>query len=181
MSQLETAEEMIGDHKYTMYMLAPIRSHNLLIDVGKMVGPAFGALIGSIMPSGKAEEPEEEPTDSEEGSEEEEPKEDSGDLSERQVDSELLASAVALLFTGLNKKTLEQVIHAFKEVTEVDGKLFGKGTNFDQHFRGELGNMYKWLAFGMNVQWGKSLSVLASGASGPGAQALRGLLKSQST
>lgn len=164
MSQKEGVVETIGEHEYTMYMLPPIQSHNLLIDVAKMVGPALGSLIGSLMPDGKSDAD----TDTEKES-----------LYEREVDGDLLSGAVAALFRDLNKQTFEQVIAAFKSVTHVDGKELNK--IFDFHFRGELDQMYLWLSLGVRVQWGKSLSALVSGASGPGVQALQGLLRSQST
>ncbi len=147
MSQQEGVTETIADREYTMYMMPPIASHNLLMDVAKMVGPAIGESLGALL-SGKS------------GG-------DAASVMEQQVTPELLSGALSTLFADINKTTMEKVIKAFREMTHVDGAPLDK--MFDRHFQGKLDEMYKWLAFGMRVQWGKSLSALASGASGLGA------------
>ena len=45
MSQRDGVTESIDGHEYTVYMLAPMISHDLLTDVAKMVGPAQGPVI----------------------------------------------------------------------------------------------------------------------------------------
>ena len=160
MSQKDGVTETIGESKYVMYMLPPIQSHNLLMDVVKMVGPAIGDAVGAIF-DGK-------PADKE------------IDILNMDVPGELISGALTKLFDGVNKKTLEQMISAFRGMTHVDDAPLDK--TFDNHFRGELDMMYKWLFWGMKVQWGKSFSALASGASGRGAGAgLGSLFKSPTT
>ena len=94
-----------------------------------------------------------------------------GDLSkvleqvlEQDLGTEFFSKALGSLFSHLDKATMNRVIVAFRSVTHVDGAPLDK--TFDRHFQGEIGSMYKWLAFGMNVQWGKSLTALVSGAEG---------------
>ncbi len=143
MSQKEAQTERIGDHDYEMFMLAPMRSHGLLMDVAKMVGPALGSAVGALVGG------------------------DAKDIMEREVTPDLLSTALGKLFLDLNKKTLEDVIRAFSEVTFVDGKPLTK--IFDDHFHGALEDLYRWLAWGFKVQWGKSLGALVSGTGGRGA------------
>jgi hypothetical protein len=145
MSQMLPEETTIGDNKYEMYMLPPIKSHNLLMDVAKMAGPALGQAISALF-GGSASDKE---------------------VLEREVTVDLLSGALGKLFEDLNKQTMESVIAEFKSVTHVDGKPLDK--IFDIHFRGNLHGMYEWLAWGSRVQWGKSLSALVNGASGQGA------------
>jgi hypothetical protein len=145
MSQMTPEETTIGEHKYEMYMLAPIKSHNLLMDVAKMAGPALGQAIGALFGGAASNE----------------------EILEKEVTTDLLSGALGKLFEDLNKSTLEQVITIFREVTHVDGKPLDK--IFDAHFRGKLEDMYLWMAWGFRVQWGKSLSALVSGVSGQGA------------
>jgi len=176
MSQAQEVIEKIGEHEYTMYMLPPIASHDLLMDVAKMIGPSFGSLMAGLMPSGKQEKNNETLASLGEALGED-AKEDS--LGDKEINGVFIEKAITTLFTDLDKTVLHRVIKLLTDVTHVDGKELRK--NFDIHFRGSLDQMYLWIAFGMRVQWGKSLSALVSGASGPGAQGLRDLLKSQIT
>lgn len=147
MSQKEGVTETIGENQYIMYMLPPLVSHDLLMDVTKMIGPALAALVGGIF-GGKTPENAEE-------------------ILEKEVNSDFLTTALERLFQDINKATLTKVIQHLRPMTHVDGKPLDQ--IFDIHFQGELDGMYKWLFWGMRVQWGKSLSALMSGASGQGA------------
>ncbi len=160
MSQKDGVTETIGDHEYIMYMLPPIKSHNLLMDVARMVAPAIGDAVGALL-SGKSDEKK-------------------ADILEQEIGPELISSAISKLARDVNQKTSEKLISTFREMTHVDGKQLDK--IFDDHFRGALDEMYKWLFWGMRVQWGKSLSALVSGASGQGAAGgLASLLQSPNT
>jgi len=151
MSQFNSVEKEIGESTYSMYMLKPITSHNLLMDVVKMVGPGLGSVVGSLFSGAD--------------------KQDAKTIMEKEVNPELITGALSQLFKDVNKQTLEQVIKAFRQQTHVDGKELNG--IFDVHFMGKLDEMYIWLTWGMSVQWGKSLSALASGVSGPGAAKAR--------
>lgn len=144
MSQVTSNKESINGHEYEMFMLPPMDSHELLMDVAKMVGPAVGPLLDQLL-QGKS----------------------AGNLEfdkvmEQDLGPEFFTKAAGSLFSNLNKVVLKKVIDAFKEVTLVTGS--GKLTDiFDVQFSGELDAMYKWIAFGMKVQWGKSLNALVGG------------------
>jgi hypothetical protein len=140
MSQHEGVTETIEGKSYTMYMLPPMQSHNLLVDVVKMVGPALGPLMDTVF-SEKSKSGE--------------------DVLEQELGSRFFERAAEKLFGGLDKAVFEKVVEAFKEVTHVDKKPLAP--IFDAWFSGDLATMYKWLMFGMKAQWGKSLSALASG------------------
>ena len=145
MSQLKAETTKIGDHEIQMFMLDPMTSHELLVDVATMVGPALGPVLDSIL-SGRS----------------------IGELDgilDENLGADFFTKATKELFSGLNKKTLREVIETFRKVTYVDGIELEK--TFAEVFRGELDTMYKWIAWGMGVQWGKSLIALVGAIPSP--------------
>lgn len=150
MSQKVGTLQRIGEHDYTMYMLAPMISHDLFIDVLKMVGPALGPVVDALLKQGETK--------------------DLTGFLQQDLGVDFFTKAASSLFGGLDKKILAATIAAFRTVSFVDEKpLDGI---FDEHFRGDLGGMYQWLLWGMRVQWGKSLSALGSAVVAQGAAAL---------
>lgn len=150
MSQHTPESTMIGEHKYEMYMLPPMTSHELFIDVCKMIGPSLGpaidALIKKLTPDSSL-----------------------NNLLGQELSGDFFTKALTALFSGLDKKVLRDTIVAFKTVTHADGiPLEGI---FDAHFHGRLDALYAWLLWGMRVQWGKSLSALGKGLLARGAAA----------
>ncbi len=138
MSQFDAETKEIDGEKYEVYMLPPMQSHDLLMDVAKMIGPALGPVLDKLFSGGRS----------------------AGEVLDMEVSSEFFTKASSALFSGLDKKVLHDVIKALRSVTHVGGKKLD--SVFDVHFKGRLDNMYKWLAFGMSVQWGKSFSALVS-------------------
>lgn len=152
MSQKEGTQTRIGEHEYLMYMLPPMVSHDLLIDVAKMVGPALGPVLDALF--SKAE-----------GA-------DFSAILGQEIGTEFFSKAASAIFGGLDKKVLKDVIKEFRGVTFVDGKPLDP--IFDFHFQGELGDLHHWLVWGMKVQWGKSFRALRNvaalqGVRGPAA------------
>jgi hypothetical protein len=133
MSQIEPTTEQIEERSFTFYMLPPQQSNDLFMDVFKMAGPALGPVIEAVAKANSLDE---------------------------EIDSKFFARAAAALFGGIDKVVVNRVIEAFKNVSEADGVPLK--TNFDIVFLGNLGLMYKWLFFGMKVQWGKSFTALGS-------------------
>lgn len=139
MSQREGVNKAIDGHNFTMYMLAPRQSNALLVKVSKMIGPSAGPIIDQIMVLTKGR-PISESLDQE-------------------VDvSDFFTKASGVLFSSLDQLVIDNVIDEFAKVTEADDVFVNR--IFDDFFRGKLDLMYKWLAWGMSVQWGKSLSAL---------------------
>jgi len=141
MSQNQPVTEDIEGIQYTFYMLPPMTSHNLLMDVAKMIGPAVGPVLDSALKGESSEQGQ--------------------SFLDKEVGPEFFTNAAGALFRELDKNILERVIKEFSQSSEADGAPLNK--IFDAHFQGALDRMYKWLAFGMRVQWGKSLSALVSG------------------
>jgi hypothetical protein len=139
-SQLDAEKKVIGGKTYEVYMLPPMQSHELLIDVAKMVGPALGPVLDKLFSGDRSK----------------------GEVLDQELGVEFFTKAASALFSGLDKKVLNDVMSALRQVTHVDGVALD--TNFDFHFKGNLDSMYKWLFFGMKVQWGKSFGALVSAA-----------------
>jgi len=144
MSQQYCESKQIVEHKYEVFPLPPMVSHNLLIDVSKMIGPSLGPLFDRF--TGKNVD----------------------EILKTKLDSDFLTKAFDSFFANVNKETIEIVIKALREKTMVDGKELHK--IFDIHFLGNLDEMYQWLFFAMKVQWGKLFSALTNSISFQGAE-----------
>lgn len=147
MSQKEGVTEVIDGKTYTMYMLPPMVSNDLLIDVAKMIGPALGPVVDYLVTGKKSDE--------------------LSAVMDKELDSGFFTKVATSLSRELDKEVFTRVIQTFKQFTHVDGQPLDR--IFDAHFRGELGAMYRWLAWGMRVQWGKCWSALGGVVSLPGA------------
>lgn|GEM_PF-1894098 len=154
MSQAEPHQTKIGEFEYTMHMLPPMQSHRLFLRVIKMVGPSLGPVFDTFFSAAKSQ---------------------GGKAMEQEVPSEFFTKAAGALFGELDEKVIDEVISAFKEVTVVEGRGKLDRGQFDAHFLGKLEEMYQWLAWGMKVQWGKSVGALFRGAIERGAGAMAGL------
>lgn len=138
MTQFDGETRELEGNKYTIYMLSPMVSHDLLVDVSKMVGPALGPVMDVFLGGAAAGK----------------------DVANTELDAGFFSKAASAFFGGMDKATIRNVITTMAEVTHVDGKPL-KGI-FEIHFRGKLHVMYMWLAFAFEVQWGKSLGALVS-------------------
>jgi hypothetical protein len=149
MGQNKPVKETIEGKAYEMYMLPPMVSHDLFVDVVKMVGPSLGPVIDKLFSKAQGKKVK--------------------DLMDMEIGADFFAKAADSLFQNLKKETIENLIEKFKEVTHVSvsGKMVPLTQVFDIHFQGDLGPMYKWLGWGMKVQWGKSLSTLIGGVKIP--------------
>ena len=139
MPQNELASTTIGEFDYEMAMIAARRSNRLLIAVAKMVGPAVGPLIDKAADQKKGVK----------------------SLLDVELGADFFSKALSNLFAHLDEDTLDRVVDEFAKVTFVTGvgKLSDQG-KIDIHFQDRIGDLYKWLLWGMKVQWGKSLSAL---------------------
>jgi hypothetical protein len=139
MSQREAVEKTLGEHKYTMYMLPPRTSNALLVKVVKMVGPSIGPLFDMFFNKLKSSK-------------------DMSEIMDEEIGVEFFQNASSTFFEHLDNDIINEVLDQFAKVGEADGHPM-PGI-FDLHFMGDLGRMYKWMFWGMQVQWGKSLGDL---------------------
>ena len=136
MSQQDGAKKKIGDRMFTMYPLPPMKSHELLMDLFQMFGPALGTALDGFMGGSDGLKK-------------------LAELGEQDLGPDFFSSASKQLFNGYKKETSREIIEALREVTLVDpgGKL---DEVFDIVFLDKLEQMYAWLFWGLKVQWGKS-------------------------
>jgi len=147
MSQLKSESKEIDGNSYEVYMLPPMLSQDLLMDVAKMVGPALGPVLDKFFNGGNP------------------------DVLSQELGADFFSRATSTFFIGLDKKVMRDVIGAMANVSNVDGRPLK--VIFDIHFLGRLEIMYQWLMFAMRVQWGNSLSALVKVAP-QGAQKMMG-------
>lgn len=157
MSQFDGETREIEGCKYTVFMLGPLESHDLLMDVSKMVGPSLGPLADVVFGGGKAGK----------------------DVGNTELDSTFFTRAATLFFSGMDKAVIRNVIGVMAENTHANGVPLKK--IFQDHFRGKLHVMYLWLAFAFEVQWGKCLSALVSTVKTKGAEMTGVVSQSQTT
>lgn len=131
MTQLDGETRVIDGNTFKVYMLNPMLSHELLMDMFKMVGPSIGPALDAVVSGSNAN-----------------------------LDVGFFSRAASALFGGLDKATLNKVIMTMADHSEIDNAPLRPSMTV--HFKGRLHVMYAWLAFAMEVQWGKSLSDLVN-------------------
>jgi len=155
MSQKAGVTKEIGDRSYVMYLLAPMESHDLLMDVVKMVGPSLGPLLDAAFSGGKKLD------------------------MDKELGVDFFAKAAGSLFGSLDKAVVKRVMEKFAKVTRVEGSDGFLDKSLDAHFIGRLPALYQWIAWGMSVQWGGLWSALGDTVAARGA-AMQALSPSQS-
>lgn len=148
MSQTQGASKEIDGKEYTMFQLAPMRSHDLLMDVVKMVGPSLGPVLDALISGSK----------------------DGKSVTlDTEIGPDFFTRAASSLFTSLDKATVKRVIDTFASVTMVEGSDGKLESHLEAHFIGRLAALYKWVAWGMAVQWGGLFSALGESTAAQGA------------
>jgi len=138
MSQQTTETITLEDLTFTMGMLDPWVANEILHAISKVIGPSIGELIGATMAK-------------EDGKDLKDKIEESADLLDKKVNPEFLARGVSKLFQNLDVKTSRWIMEELAKVTVIDGKGKLSGS-FQVVFMGRIGLMYKWAAWGLNVQ-----------------------------
>lgn len=159
MSQADPHKISIDGHEFVMHMLPPMVSHDLLIEVVQMVGPGMGPVLDALGSNVKGKQVT--------------------DLLSEDLTSDFFSRASEALFKGLRRDVIERVIRAFRSVTRVDNQLLD-GT-FDIFFLGRLDLLYRWLGWGMGVQWGKAFRALLGGIGKQGAVLTEKVFQSPNT
>ena len=133
----EAQSKTVKEWTYTVHQLPPKKALDLLMDLAKMVGPAFGMIVSDVGNlKGVLDK----------------------DISD--IKTAFLGEAVKALFGGLDKATVMRSIETLAEVTSVtvEGGQGGQGGGnlkaiFDVHFQGNLGALMQWLPFALQVQY----------------------------
>lgn len=154
MSQMDGITKAIDGEEFRVLMLDPLIANDLLVDIGKTLGPALGALLASILKAKDSKAAFSQLLDGVRGL----PGMEMDDDTQEAV-SDLIGDGLERALVGLidriEKGKLRDVISIMESVTSVR-----KGNDWPQLgtlstvlFRGRLKLMYKWLAFAIRVQY----------------------------
>lgn len=152
---LETRDRLIGNHRYHVRQLGAGEARKLLVRLTKALGPVLGAML-----------------------------EDMGGVSGNQaatikrlqdMNVRSVAKALERLAGQLREEDLEYLCRVLGGATEVeteDGKRLQLTLERQElHFRGgHLAEMFKWLAFGLEVQYADFFSAFGVASPAPGAE-----------
>lgn len=157
MAQVDSQETEIRGVRYRVRMLDPLKANDILIDLLAILGPSIGALGGKAVADGSI----------------------SGLLDSE--DSPSFERAVSSFVQRLDKATFRRIVDELAKHTEFsedDGEKWPRLSDQMQiHFRGRLGQMYRWLWFALKVQFAdffdgiESVTSLAERFVGPRSQA----------
>ncbi len=138
MAQTTTQTKEINGTSYRVGMLDPLTANDILVDLGKALAPTLASLGVEVLSAENSEEVIKKLLDG--GF-------DAGDGFE---------DAILKTIDRIEKATLREIISHLATVTEIKNgdKWPQLETVFTVHFRGKIGEMYKWMAFALKVQFG---------------------------
>jgi hypothetical protein len=141
MSQMDGKAREIEGHTYRVRMLDPMVASDLLVDIGKVIAPALGAIGGFAL-----------------GEKDGVSKllEGDGNGSGETVVGSAFERGVVGFVDRLEKQKLREIVETMARATALvvgpqeEPELWPL---FNAHFGGRLVAMYKWLAFALEVQY----------------------------
>lgn len=138
----ERQETVIDGYKYEMTMLGATASYRLFHRLFKMLGPSFGALMNSVADGVT-------------------------DVADIDLGSEVVAQGIRALTDSVKESDLDHLIDTLKKQThagveEDSEKTVPLSGTFDVHFQGRIGSMFKWVWWGLTVQYRDFSSAFAS-------------------
>lgn len=121
----ELEKKKIGNHNYEMSLLGATASYKLFHKLFKMLGPSFGMVMDAVSEV-----------------------EDVGSLD---LAGGAATKAIRTLSEDISEESLEHLIDTLKAETQVNGQPL-EGV-FEVHFQGDIAGMFKWLIWGLKVQY----------------------------
>ena len=140
MSQGQPTIGEIEGNEYKMYPLAPSQSMDLLIDVVSVLSPVVAPVLGAIF-GGKGSTVD-------------------ASILDKEVTGDMFSDAFSKLDAQQLKSLRKKLTTAFAPITYRNNVPLEK--TWEKDFFGNIGEMFKWLAWGCKVHWGQSLSALGS-------------------
>lgn len=141
--QSDKTRKTIDGFEYTILMLDPLEASDMLVDLNKMLVPTMAVAAGAVAstPGGIKEMLD-------------------GKGAMGASVGKAISQGLVTFVEALDKQTLRSWIDTLSRVTSVriDGKDPQLNNVFNNHFRGRLGAMYKWLAFALEAQFSDFLS-----------------------
>lgn len=136
--QSESKTQEFDGKKFTVFMLPPRQARGMLVDMTKVLAPAFGAMAGSEAGGFAA-------------------------FISSEVSTGRFNAAVVSLMDRLDETMLDNHMKALASVTQVDGVTLDK--TFDIIFLGNLGMMFKWYIFALKVNFEDFTNALGNATS----------------
>lgn len=131
---------VIDGDRYEMTLLGATQGIRLFHRLFRMFGPAFGRVMDSVG--------------------------EGNDLLSVDLSSNAAVAGLQTIATSVSEADLDHLVDTLKKQTQVgpDGadKLMPLAGVFELHFSGRLGSMFKWLGWGLKVQYGNFLDAFAS-------------------
>lgn len=127
----KTEEKSIDGSTYAVSQFSATKSLKMFHRLGKMIGPAFGALTGGAA---------------------------LGDVANANVSAESFGAAIKALFDACDETVFERTVKDLLETTTKDGKPI----NFDLDFSGNIGSLFKVLAFVLEVNYSDFLGAIVA-------------------
>ena len=130
----------IDGDRYEMALFGATQGYRLFHRLFRMFGPSFGRLVDAMK--------------------------DGGSIQDVDMASDAAVSALKSLVSDVTEADLDHVIDSLKKQTHVGAggtdKTIPLAGVFETHFQGRLGSMFKWLAWGLRVQYQSFFDVFAS-------------------
>jgi len=144
MSQMDGVTKTIGGETFKVMMLGPLEANDLLVDIGKTLGPALGALLAPLLGAKDTTAAFRQLLDGIQDGD--------GGLAGL---SGGIERAVTGLIDRIEKDQLREIISIMEGVTTVKkgSEWPALGAVSTILFRGKLKLMYQWLGFAIKVQF----------------------------
>ena len=146
MSQVDGTTETIDGFQYTVMMLAPEDSIDLLVDIAKVIGPSLGKAADAAGDG-----------DDQKGL---------NAFLDQEINKEFFSGIVRTMTDRLDKQAVRRAMKMLSEKTFVtidkDGKTIKAKLNtvFAAHFLGRPLSILKWFAFALKVNYGNFFGAL---------------------
>jgi len=126
----------IGEHTYEVRHLPATPAYLMFLDLSKMIAPSMAAGVASITSSGSVLQ-----------------------ALESELDGDFLMCAIEGLVDRLDSAQVQSVVQQLAQHTAlvVGDRKPELSQQFELHFAGRLGEMFRWLAFAMEVNFGDFL------------------------
>lgn len=129
----------IDGDRYEMTLFGATQGYRLFYRLFKMFGPSFGRLVEAMK--------------------------DGASIQDVDMAGDAAVAALKSLAVDVHEADLDHVIDALKKQTHVgqggSDKTVPLAGVFEVHFQGRLGSMFKWLAWGLKVQYQSFFDVFA--------------------
>lgn len=140
---IEMQETVIDGHTYRMTQLGATKGYKLFHRLVKALGPSIGHFVSAVVAKG-----------------------DEASIRDVDITSDDFLQGIKSLTSGFSEHDLDHIVSELKSQTEVSvddtNKMISLSPVFELHFRGRLGSMFRWLGWGLKVQFADFFDAFAS-------------------